>query len=72
MPIPDQFIYRYLEPFYESICRVCTKTVGMAKIESQLARNEKDHVCDPYLVAMIKKNDVKPEILIKHLYKVSN
>jgi hypothetical protein len=72
MALPDQFVQRFREPFHESICRVCTKTVGRAKVESQLARDEEDHVCDPYMIAMIKKNGVAPEILIKLLYEISN
>ena len=50
--IPDQFIHRYLEPYYESFCRVCARQVGMAKEESGLIRDEKNHICDPYLVEM--------------------
>jgi hypothetical protein len=56
MPIPDQFIHHYLEPHYESFCRVCARQVGMAKEESGLIRKEKNHVCDPYFVEMFRKH----------------
>ena len=44
----------------------------MAKEEPGLLRNEKNHVCDPYHVAMLKEHGVEPSTLIERLYKVSN
>ncbi len=70
MPLPDQFIHCYVEPYYESSCRVCARTVGMAKLEIQLVRNENNHACDPHIVAMLRKHGVDPEILLKRLGKL--
>jgi hypothetical protein len=75
MPIPDQFIHRYLEPYYESFCRLCTKQAGMAKEETGLLQHETDHVCDPYLVDRLTKHGMdldKRAEFIRRLYKISN
>ena len=55
---------------YESICRVCTRTIGMSKVESQLVGNEKSHTCDPNDVAMLTKHGIDPEILLKVMGKI--
>jgi hypothetical protein len=72
MPLPDQFIHRHIDSHYDSICRLCTRTVAMAKEEPGLLRNEKSHVCDPYHVPMLKKHGIEPSTIIERLYKVSN
>ena len=41
----------------------------MAKEKSGLLRNEKNHVCDPYYVAMFKEHGVEPADIIEQLYK---
>jgi len=56
MPIPDQFIHHYLEPYYESFYRVCARQAGMAKEESGLIGNEKNHLRDPHFVEMFRKH----------------
>ena len=72
MTIPDQFIHPYLEPYYQSFCQVCAGQVGMAKEESGLIRGEKNHVCDPYLVEMLRKFELDPLKFSKLRYKISN
>ncbi len=32
---------------YDSICRICHLTVASAKMQTELAQSERDHVCDP-------------------------
>ena len=72
MPIPDQFIHRHIDSHYDSICRLCARTVAMAKEKSGLLRNEKNHDCDPYRVAMFKEHGVDPADIIERLYKIPN
>jgi hypothetical protein len=72
MTIPDQIIHRYLEPYYESFCRVCARQVGMAKEESGLILDEKNHICDPYFVEMLRKHELDPVKFLKLRYKISN
>jgi hypothetical protein len=72
MPLPDHFIHRHIDSQYDSICRLCTRTVAMAKEELGLLRNEKDHVCDPYFVATLKEHGIDPATVIEELYKVSD
>ena len=71
MPIPNQFIHRYLEPYHESFCRLCARQVGMTKEESGLIRDEKNHVCDPYFVELSKKHGIDP-MKFKQIHKISN
>src|ERR1035438_9735864 len=52
----DQFLHRYLEPYYESFCRLCARQVVMVKEESRLIQEEKDRVCDPNGVEMFRKH----------------
>jgi hypothetical protein len=42
----------------------------MAKEESGLMREEKDHVCDPYFVDMFTKNGTDPVEILKRLHKI--
>jgi hypothetical protein len=72
MSLPEQFIRRYREPFHESFCRLCVRQVGMAKEESALIRDEKNHLCDPHSVEMAKKLGIDPVKLLKQVHKISN
>jgi len=44
----------------------------MAKEESGLLLNEKDHVCDPYFVEMFRKHGTDPVAFLKRVHKISN
>jgi len=72
MPLPDQFIHRYREPYHDSFCRLCARQVAMAKEESGLIRDEKNHVCDPYLVEAFREHGLDPVWFLKRLHKISN
>jgi hypothetical protein len=44
----------------------------MAKEESGLIREEKNHVCDLYFVEMLRKHRMDPVEFLKRLHKISN
>jgi hypothetical protein len=44
----------------------------MAKEQSGLIRDEKNHVCEPYLVEMWRKFELDPVKFLKLRYKISN
>jgi hypothetical protein len=44
----------------------------MAKEESGLIRDEKNHVCDPYFVETFRKHGIDPVWFLKRLHKISN
>lgn len=47
MQFISQFPHRKnLDGSYDSICRLCFKTVGTHKFEQQLTQQEKSHICD--------------------------
>lgn len=51
-PASPVFVHREnREGTIDSICRACYVTVGTSAWEADLERAEKDHVCDPSLVA---------------------
>ena len=72
MPLPDQFIRRYREPYYDSYCRLCTQQAAMAREESGLISDEKNHICDPYLIHLFTKHGIERDGFIERLYKISN
>jgi hypothetical protein len=44
----------------------------MAREESGLIRDEKNHICDPYRVEMFRKHGTDPLGLLKRLNKISD
>jgi len=44
----------------------------MAREESGLIRDEKNHICDPYFVEMLRKHGTDPVERLKRLNKISN
>jgi len=44
----------------------------MAREESGLIRDEKNHICDPYRVEMLRKHGTDPVEFIKRLHNISN
>jgi len=41
---------------YDSICRICHLTVASARIEAELARFERSHVCDPIRIYQLSED----------------
>jgi hypothetical protein len=41
---------------YESFCKVCRIMVGSAKDETDLARYEREHTCDPVRLYQLREN----------------
>jgi hypothetical protein len=35
---------------FDSICRTCWRTIANARIESELAKDEENHVCNPSIL----------------------
>jgi hypothetical protein len=62
MPPPEQFVHRFSERLYYSICRKCIQTAGKAKQEKDLAVAEESHVCDLFHLEMIQTFMMKKSI----------
>jgi hypothetical protein len=44
----------------------------MAKEESGLISDEKNHVCDPYFIEMFRKKGIDPMEFLKRIHNISN
>lgn len=49
------FAHRYHSSGIDSICSRCFTVVAKAQTEADLARLEREHVCDPLVVEMFKQ-----------------
>ena len=50
-PSSDQFVHRAnRDGTFDAICRDCCLTVAIAENEADLAKGERDHVCDFHAV----------------------
>ncbi len=41
---------------YDSICKICLSTVASSKVETDLARYERDHACDPVRIYQLRED----------------
>jgi hypothetical protein len=51
----ERFPHRLKDSHYESICRVCFRTIASSRDESELAIEEEKHVCDPWDVERMSR-----------------
>jgi hypothetical protein len=57
---------------HDSICRGCFATVALVKDEAELARHERDHLCDPVRLYEVREDPCFHGALASWLREISS